>query len=765
MKNKLNILILEDVATDAELIELELRKEKIAFSSKRVDTKTDFLRELKDFNPDLILSDYMLPQFDGMTALWLVKELAPSIPFIMVTGSMNEETAVECLKAGAADYVIKEHLARIGPGVRAALENKQTREKKEKAEKALRLSAQEWQTTFNAMSDGICIIGVERKIRRANQTMTNILKKPLSEILGHECNILLHGTSKPIKNCPFMRMRISKKREIFGFQKGEHWYNCTVDPILDKTGNLIGAAWCLSDITERKAAEEALRESEEFLTVIVENIPNMIFVKDAKEHRFIRFNKAGEELLGYSRKELIGKTDYDFFTKDEAEYFVNKDREVLKKEKIKDIPEEIIQTRHLGKRILHTKKIPILDKQRKPLYLLGISEDITEHKNLEDQLIKAQKMEAIGRLTGGIAHDFNNILTAIIGFSDYLLMKLDKNDFSYTYLKEISEAGKRAASLTHQLLAFSRKQILQPSVLNINIMISDMDKMLHRIIGEDIDLVTNLEPDLGNVKIDPSQIEQVIMNLAVNAKDAMSQGGKLTIETANVYLDEEYARQHSTVEPGHYVMLAVSDNGIGMDEETQDKIFEPFFSTKEKDKGTGLGLSTVYGIIKQSGGGVGVYSEPGKGTSFKIYFPRVMEKIGLKKATKPHIQSIQGTEAILVVEDYDLVREMVANSLKTLGYSILEAKNGEDALRYFKKERKQSIDLIVTDIVMPQMSGGEFIKKLRGKDINTKVLLISGYTDNSIVHHGILDEGIPYLQKPFTMNDLGKKVREVLDSA
>lgn len=292
-----------------------------------------------------------------------------------------------------------------------------------------------------------------------------------------------------------------------------------------------------------------------------------------------------------------------------------------------------------------------------------------------------------------------------------------------------------------------------------------MDKMLHRIIGEDIDLVTNLEPDLGNVKIDPSQIEQVIMNLAVNAKDAMSQGGKLTIETANVYLDEEYARQHSTVEPGHYVMLAVSDNGIGMDEETQDKIFEPFFSTKEKDKGTGLGLSTVYGIIKQSGGGVGVYSEPGKGTSFKIYFPRVMEKIGLKKATKPHIQSIQGTEAILVVEDYDLVREMVANSLKTLGYSILEAKNGEDALRYFKKERKQSIDLIVTDIVMPQMSGGEFIKKLRGKDINTKVLLISGYTDNSIVHHGILDEGIPYLQKPFTMNDLGKKVREVLDSA
>lgn len=291
-----------------------------------------------------------------------------------------------------------------------------------------------------------------------------------------------------------------------------------------------------------------------------------------------------------------------------------------------------------------------------------------------------------------------------------------------------------------------------------------MDKMLHRIIGEDIDLVTNLEPDLGNMNIDPSQIEQVIMNLAVNAKDAMSQGGKLTIETANVYLDEEYARQHITVEPGHYVMLAVSDNGIGMDEETQVKIFEPFFSTKEKDKGTGLGLSTVYGIVKQSGGFVWVYSEPGKGTSFKIYFPRVVEKIGLKKATEPHIQSIQGTEAILVVEDDDLVREVVANSLTTLGYSILEAKNGEDALRYFKKERKQSIDLIVTDIVMPQMSGGEFIKQLRKKDNNTKVLFISGYTDNAVVHHGILDEGIPYLQKPFTMNDLGKKVREVLDS-
>jgi len=385
-----------------------------------------------------------------------------------------------------------------------------------------------------------------------------------------------------------------------------------------------------------------------------------------------------------------------------------------------------------------------------------------EKAGLEEQLRQSQKMEAIGRLTGGIAHDFNNMLTIIKGYSQFSLMELKEGDSLRGNIKEINKAADRAADLTRQLLAFSRRQIMEFKVLDLNTILRNLDKMLRRIIGEDIELVFLLAEDLVRVKVDPGQIEQVVMNLSVNARDAMPKGGKLTIETANVELDEAYTRNHKVVKPGSYVMLSVSDTGSGMTPGVRDRVFEPFFTTKEIGKGTGLGLSTVYGIVKQSGGYIWVYSELGKGTAFKIYLPRVDELVEEleEKAIREDIP--RGSETILIVEDNEDVRKLSVRVLEEQGYKVLEASTGDDALLLFK-ERKEPIHLILVDVVMPGLSGRQMVEQLRQTYQDFKVLYMSGYTENTIVHHGALEKGINYIAKPFTVDGLARKVREVLD--
>jgi nitrogen-specific signal transduction histidine kinase/CheY-like chemotaxis protein len=395
--------------------------------------------------------------------------------------------------------------------------------------------------------------------------------------------------------------------------------------------------------------------------------------------------------------------------------------------------------------------------------LVGATHDITERRKLEAQFRQAQKMESVGQLAGGIAHDFNNLLTVINGMAELGLAQLREGDQLHQDLQEIRRAGERAAALTRQLLAFSRKQILQPEVMNLNTVVVEMESLLRRLIGEDIDLVVVPTQSLGNVKADAGQIEQVIANLAVNARDAMPQGGKLTVEMQNVEIDGQYARLRGVaVQPGPYVMLAISDTGIGMDEVTRGQIFEPFFTTKDPGKGTGLGLSTVYGIVKQSNGFIWVYSEVSRGTSFKIYLPRIAEVAGHKRRS-PTVASTHGTETILLVEDVGGLRLLAKRMLESAGYTVLIAASGEEALLVLERYEQQ-VHLVVTDVVMPGMSGPTLVKRSDGTRPGVKVLYMSGYTDDVVVRHGMLDEGMPFLGKPFTAAELTRKVREVLDS-
>jgi len=385
-----------------------------------------------------------------------------------------------------------------------------------------------------------------------------------------------------------------------------------------------------------------------------------------------------------------------------------------------------------------------------------------EREKMELQMRAAQRMETVGRLAGGVAHDFNNLLTVIQGYARFLHDDFREGDPAREDTDAILNAAERAARLTSQLLAFSRRQVQELRVVNLNEMVAELDKMLRRLIAEDIELVTKLSPDLGRVKVDITQMEQVLMNLVVNARDAMSGGGKLTIETSEAQLEETYgAAKNVEVPPGHYVMLAVTDTGTGMDKETQSQIFEPFFTTKEKSKGTGLGLSTVYGIVKQSGGYIWVYSEPGQGTTFKIYLPLVEEEATREASSRP-AADLRGSETILVVEDDEPVRKVAVRILQRHGYQVLEAGNGGDAL-LLCEQHDGPIHLTLTDIVMPQMSGRELAKRLAAVRPEMRVIFSSGYTDNAVAHHGVLDEGTVFLQKPFSSDALVRKVREILD--
>ncbi len=507
---------------------------------------------------------------------------------------------------------------------------------------------------------------------------------------------------------------------------------------------------------KKKQTDDEIRK----LSLAIEQSPASVVITNL-EGTIEYVNQKFTEVTGYSKEEAIGKKPSILKSGEtpEEDY-----RELWRTIAAgKEWRGEFCNRRKDGSLFWEFASIrPIKNASGEITHYLGVKEDITERKKLQQQLIQSQKMEAIGKLAGGVAHDFNNLLTVINGYADLLLYKLSSDDPPYKAIRQIKLAGERAASLTEQLLAFSRRQLIQPKILNLNNVVSHTEKMLRRLIGEDIDLVTKLDPELGNIKADPSQIDQVIMNLAVNARDAMPQGGKLTIETANVNLDDVYVKAHEQVLPGEYVMLAISDSGKGMDEETRSRIFEPFFTTKGPGEGTGLGLSTVYGIIKQNRGYIWVYSEPGKGTTFKIYLPRVSEESREPKTITDAGETLRGHETILLVEDDENVRELSSRILKENGYLVLEADRGSSAIN-ISNQYEDTIHLLLTDVIMPEMSGRELAEHLTHLRPEMKIIYVSGYTDNAIVHHGVLDKNTHFIQKPFAPKTLLEKIRNVLD--
>jgi PAS domain S-box-containing protein len=480
--------------------------------------------------------------------------------------------------------------------------------------------------------------------------------------------------------------------------------------------------------------------------------------------KLIDANDAFLGLLGYTREELrSGDMRWDNLTPPEYRDSDKRAVEQLKSTGLAS-PREKQFFRKDGSRVSVLIGIATLIAASGEIEAVSFVLDISERKQLEQQLRQAQKMEAVGLLAGGIAHDFNNLLGVIIGYSEIFEERLGQNDPLRPKAAQIKKAGLRAASLTRQLLAFSRKQVLEPRVLNLNTVVAETLKMLQRLIGEDIELLAVPWSELGLVKADQGQIEQIIMNLVVNARDAMPRGGKLTITTGNAELDEVYVRQHPAGVPGSYVMLGVSDTGCGMDRETQTRIFEPFYTTKELGKGTGLGLSTVYGVVKQSGGHIWVYSELGLGTTFKIYLPRIGQVMATSYPDKRCKETGRGWETILLVEDEQPLRELAHELLGDSGYTVLEAANGADAIQIAEQHR-EPIHLLLTDVVMPGIDGPKVAECITRIHRGIKVLYVSGYTDDAIAQHGILDSGVALLQKPFTKESLTSKVREVLGVA
>jgi two-component system cell cycle sensor histidine kinase/response regulator CckA len=520
----------------------------------------------------------------------------------------------------------------------------------------------------------------------------------------------------------------------------------------------------IRDVTEKRLAEEALRKSEARFNRLWESGIGGIAIADV----FGELHEANDTylaMLGYSREELeAGKVGWAKLTPPEW-----KSRDVASGQDLAATgvarPWEKELFRKDGTRVPVLIGVAMLEHPGCIAFVTDLSERKSAEKALhasEEQLRQSQKMEAVGRLAGGVAHDFNNVLSVILSYAEMMVADLKPGDPMRGDVEEIRKAGARAADLTRQLLMFSRQNVVEPKVLDLNDVLVGMDKMLQRILGEDVDMVAVKAPSLGRVKVDPSSIEQVIMNLVVNARDAMPTGGKLTLETASVTLDEAYAKDHVGVKAGPHVMLAVSDTGCGMDAATRARIFEPFFTTKPKEKGTGLGLSTVFGIAQQSGGSLWVYSELGKGSTFKLYLPRVDEAVA-DRITPTSPGTLRGHETILLVEDDDQVRAVAQSILKRHGYDVLMARHAGEAL-LFCEQHKGVIDLLLTDVVMPQMSGPELAHRLEKDRPEMKVLCMSGYTDDSIVRHGVLEEKVAYLQKPLTTEALARKVREVLES-
>jgi PAS domain S-box-containing protein len=893
---KLRILNIEDSEDDSLLLLRYLKKSGYEVYWERVDSVEGMQSALREKEWDLIISDYQMPYLNGLTALRILKESGLDLPFIVISGTIGEDIAIQAMIAGVNDYLMKDNLGRLVPAIERELQEAANRKARRQAEESLKESTKRLQLALSAAGMGVwewnlqtnmvywspeCfeitktsnfdetlegftklvhpedLSGLMTSVKDAIANKKNMVAdfriiNPEGEIqwlsnFGHTeyaedgTPLRLIGTVKDITERKNAEAKILESEEKFralveattqyvwtadpqlnldefpawwtdltgqkpkdinrlGWAKvihsadrqqakdilkvailqkasfnsvlrilvkagGYRYFAIRGVPVFTSEGNLSRWICAMSDITERKLSEEELRQSEQRFRSLISATAQIVWTADTDGKILTAHTPYGESL-----KEAGNNINEGWINRihpDDKARVLKEFTSAIKNKTNYRCEYQMLYTDNQYHYFI-ARGMPIFEKNGEVREWIGTLTDVTDSKLAEAELLKkeeqlrqAQKLESVGRLAGGIAHDFNNMLTVINGYSDLVIRSLSSDNPLRPKIEEIRLAGKRSSEITNQLLAFSRRQILKTSLIDLNQVISDTNIIINRLIGEDIQIIEELSPDLDQIIADAGQLSQIIMNLVINSRDAMPQGGSITINTSNVSLDEEFVNQNVGAAVGDFVLLQISDTGHGMDEKIKSHIFEPFFTTKEVGHGTGLGLSTVYGIVKQFGGFLTVWSEPGCGTTVNIYLPFLKEPItNSEKQIKPD-GLLYGTETILLVEDEELVRKLSRQVLEKVGYRVIEAENGNKALSLTEQENYK-IDLLITDVVMPKMSGRELADQLA--ETCPKVLFTSGYTDDNVLKHGISNVNFNFLQKPYTLDEFTRKVREVLDN-
>lgn len=757
--DQIHVLLVEDNPGDARLLREAVKDAAgISISLTHEETLARGLKRLDDEPFDVIMLDLSLPDAEGLETLERTHAHTPNVPIVVLTGLDDEALAARAVREGAQDYLVKGQVTGqvLVRAMRYATERK-------RAVEELRKSEEYFRSLIENALDIITVLDEAGAIRYSSPSLERILGYRPSALHGTNLLALIHPD-----DCRDFLDKVGFDGNHAGLPQQFQFRLRHQDGswrVLEAIGKRAGGNSPVGgfvvnsrDITERTQAGEALREANETLRAVIETSPLAIFLLDLLAN-VKSWNRAAENIFGFSAGEVINGPLPIVFPEQKADFKTRFEQCIPGNPLVGN--EERFQRKDGSAIEVCMWNAQLRDGNGVVTGIVAAVADNTERKKLEDQFRQSQKMEAVGRLAGGVAHDFNNLLTVITGYCQMMVDQLSPADPMSEDLQQVLKAADRATTLTKQLLAFSRQQIVLPKVVALDALVRDMDQMLKRLAGEDIEL--RIEGVCGNVRVDPGQIEQVIMNLAVNARDAMPRGGKLVIETVDRDFDEFSALYAQGLAPGPYVLLAVSDTGSGMDAVTRSHLFDPFFTTKERSRGTGLGLSTSYGIVKQNQGAILVYSELGLGSTFKIYLPRVDEPTDVQAKQEIEHASFRGTETVLVVEDDEGVRLVLLKMLQQAGYCVLGARDGEEAIEMCRAS-DATVHVLITDVVMPKMGGRELASRLRQVTPGMRVLFVSGYADSVVLHHGVLEPDTHFLQKPFTVEQLGRKVREVLEA-